>query len=59
MSGHPHPPRPQILVCWECGRRLYGNSHRVVYCADPQCKGHPAHKRCCQGYDVSRATVGG
>jgi hypothetical protein len=27
-------------------RPVGGNSHRVIYCADPKCKGHPAHKRC-------------
>lgn len=39
--------RPNILVCWECGRRLQGVHHRLVYCQDdPLCEGHPAHKVC-------------
>lgn len=39
-------PRSNVLLCWICGRLLYGGGHVYEIVTDEAGNDHPAHKSC-------------
>lgn len=43
MSKFKMPPKPRLMFCWECSRRLYGTIRAIVAVDNVE---HIVHKAC-------------
>lgn len=45
MGRFKMPPKPRLMFCWECSRKLYGTMHAVVIVDDVE---RIVHKSCAE-----------